>query len=146
MMRPASALHYLSELEAVALEAAQQVEARRAGREALEVNTVCSQFALDAVGVFALGTRLGALQGTGDGKVNRSPSLLHLYSIRQRLIELNEEMFTLINLLLPFPAWLLDLLPQMKRLEKVAVLCFSASFGSHLLNVGDSLMVYWSEA
>ena len=69
MMRPASALHYLSELEAVAVEAAQQVEARRAGREALEVNTVCSQFALDAVGVFALGTKLGALQGTGDGKV-----------------------------------------------------------------------------
>ena len=48
-------------------------------------------------------------------------------------------MFSLINMLLPFPAWLLDVLPQMKRLEKVAVLNFSAMFGSHLLNVGDGV-------
>ena len=33
----------------------------------LDVSPVCTEYALEAVGCFALGSRLGTLQGEGDG-------------------------------------------------------------------------------
>ena len=63
------------------------------------------KFALDAVGVFALGSRLGSLQDSGDGK---------------RLMELNEEITRLLQVTIFCRPSLLPFLPQFRRLEKLS--------------------------
>ena len=105
MMKPKSALFYISDIEQVAEELADKVSDSRNADGEVVVNTMLNEFALDAVGVFALGTRLGSLQEKGDGK---------------KLMDLSVKIGNLIQLLIMCPAWSHPYLPQFRRLEKLS--------------------------
>ena len=105
MMKPKSALFYISEIEEVAEELADKVAETRSKDGEVVVNTMLNEFALDAVGLFALGTRLGSLQGKGDGK---------------RLMDLLAQSGKVMQFLLACPAWAHPYLPQFRQFEKLS--------------------------
>ena len=105
MMKPKSALFYISDIEEVAEELVDKVADTRNKDGDVVVNTMLNEYALDAVGVFALGTRLGSLQEKGDGK---------------KLMDLSVKIGNLIQFLIMCPAWSHPYLPQFRRLEKLS--------------------------
>ena len=105
MMKPKSALFYIEDIEEVAEELTDKLAATRDKDGKVVVNTILNEFALDAVGVFALGTRLGSLQETGDGK---------------RLMDLSVKIGNLLQFLILCPAWAHPYLPQFRQFEKVS--------------------------
>ena len=105
MMKPKSALFYISDIEEVAVELVDKVADSRNKDGDVEVNTMLNEFALDAVGVFALGTRLGTLQEKGDGK---------------KLMDLSVDIGRLLQFLIMCPAWIHPYLPQFKQFEKLS--------------------------
>ena len=118
-LRPQTALHYLPQFEQIADQAVDKLveAAERAG--AATVNTVCQEFALDCVGVFALGTRLGTLQGRGDG---RRIIQLHVRIALHCCVVTGarqEEFLPLLQLLTVVPTWLAPRLPQYRTLIKL---------------------------
>jgi len=68
MMRPKSALYYISDLEDIAIEFTEMVKENKDENGMLEPCYLINAFALECVGSMFMGTRLGALKGTGDGK------------------------------------------------------------------------------
>ena len=104
-MKPKSALFYISDIEEVAVEFVDKVADSRNKDGEVEVNTMLNEFALDAVGVFALGTRLGSLQEKGDGK---------------KLMDLSVDIGRLLQFLIMCPAWIHPYLPQFKQFEKLS--------------------------
>ena len=104
-MKPKSALFYISDIEEVAVELVDKVADSRNKDGEVEVNTMLNEFALDAVGVFALGTRLGSLQEKGDGK---------------KLMDLSVDIGRLLQFLIMRPAWIHPYLPQFKQFEKLS--------------------------
>ena len=105
MMKPKSALFYIEDIEEVAEELTDKLAATRDKDGKVVVNTILNEFALDAVGVFALGTRLGSLQETGDGK---------------KLMDLSVKIGNLLQFLILCPAWAHPYLPQFRQFEKVS--------------------------
>ena len=105
MMKPKSALFYIEDIEEVAEELTDKLAATRDKDGKVVVNTILNEFALDAVGVFALGTRLGSLQETGDGK---------------KLMDLSVKIGNLFQFLILCPAWAHPYLPQFRQFEKVS--------------------------
>jgi len=73
MMRPKSALYYISDLEDIATELAESINASKDCEGMLEPFNLVKAYALEAVGRIFMGARLGALKGEGDGK-----RLIHL--------------------------------------------------------------------
>ena len=69
MMRPKSALYYIAEMEEIAVELSEKIEALVGpGGGVLDPYQVVQEFALEAVGSVFLGARLGALKGTEGSK------------------------------------------------------------------------------
>eukprot|EP00092_Neocalanus_flemingeri_P074965 GFUD01092793.1.p1 GENE.GFUD01092793.1~~GFUD01092793.1.p1 ORF type:complete len:516 (-),score=135.05 GFUD01092793.1:110-1531(-) len=68
MMRPKSALYYLSEMEDIAIELAEKIEDVKDKDGILDPTALVLEYALEAVGCVFMGARLGALKGAGDGK------------------------------------------------------------------------------
>jgi len=68
MMRPKSALHYIEELEKIAMELTEKlsVEADQDGNICIE--SYVKEFALEATGAIFLGSRLGVMKGSKTGK------------------------------------------------------------------------------
>ena len=105
MMRPKSALYYLSELEDIAVEFTNKIYEHKDEDGMMEPYYFINAFALEAVGSVFMGTRLGALKGTGDG---------------QRLIQeiklAGEQMMTLFLL----PTSIFPYVPQYKKFVRHA--------------------------
>ena len=68
MMRPKSALYYISEMEEIALELTDKIQKSKAADKMLDPFDLVQEYALEAVGCVFMGARLGALKGVGDGK------------------------------------------------------------------------------
>ena len=68
MMRPKSALYYISDLEDIATELVDKIGSLKNTDGIVEPMELVQAYALEAVGCIFMGTRLGALKGTGDGK------------------------------------------------------------------------------
>ena len=68
MMRPKSALYYISDLEDIAKEFAEKINNVKDKNGMLEPCDLVQEYSLEAVGCIFMGARLGALKGTGDGK------------------------------------------------------------------------------
>ena len=68
MMRPKSALYYSREIEDIATELLDKIAGSRDGGGRANISTPCQEFALESIGLIFLGSRLGALQGSEDGR------------------------------------------------------------------------------
>ena len=118
-LRPQTALHYLPQFQQIADQAVDKLVEAAERTGVATVNTVCQEFALDCVGVFALGTRLGTLQGRGDG---RRIIQLHVRITLHYCVVTGarqEEFLPLLQLLTVVPAWLAPRLPQYSTLIKL---------------------------
>jgi len=68
MMRPSSALYYISEIEEISLELVEKIVSMRDQSGSATINQVCQEFALESIGCIFLGSRLGTLAGHEDGR------------------------------------------------------------------------------
>ena len=68
MMRPQSALYYISDLEKIALDVTEVIEEESDPSGTLDVSKICQKYSLEAVAYIFLGSRLGTLSGKGDGQ------------------------------------------------------------------------------
>ena len=100
MMRPKSALYYISDLEKIALDVTEVIEKESDQTGTLDVVKICQKYALEAVANIFLGSRLGTLSGKGDG---------------QRLIEISDVIGSTSQKLIFLPLWLLPYLPEYKK-------------------------------
>ena len=103
MMRPQSALYYISDLEKIALDVAEVIEEESDPSGTLDVSKMCQKYSLEAVAYIFLGCRLGTLSGKGDG---------------QRLIEIANVKIPAMQKLTLFPLSVLPYLPVYKRYLK----------------------------
>ena len=100
MMRPKSALFYISELEKIALDVAEFIEEKADPSGTMDVVKMCQGYSLEAVAYIFLGSRLGTLSGQGDG---------------QRLIEITDAVGPISQKLMFLPTSLLPYLPIYKE-------------------------------
>ena len=100
MMRPKSALYYTEDLERIALDVTEVIEADVDQAGTLDVVKICQKYSLEAVACIFLGSRLGTLSGRGDG---------------QRLIEIADISGEIIQKLMLFPLSWLPYVPEYKR-------------------------------
>jgi len=101
MMRPKSALYYITELEEIAVELTMKIEKLISSTEGvLEPQKVLQEYALEAVGCVFMGARLGTMTGLKDG---------------QRLIEISDQAAALVWKLFFMPQWILPYLPDFKK-------------------------------
>ena len=103
MMRPKSALYYIEDLEKIALDVTELIEKESDSSGSLDVIKMCQKYSLEAVAFVFLGSRLGALAGTGDG---------------QRLIEIADSTGELQQTLFFMPTSVLPYLPGFKKFIK----------------------------
>eukprot|EP00092_Neocalanus_flemingeri_P104678 GFUD01134110.1.p1 GENE.GFUD01134110.1~~GFUD01134110.1.p1 ORF type:complete len:474 (-),score=122.38 GFUD01134110.1:111-1532(-) len=103
MMRPKSALYYLSEMEEIAIELADKIQEVKGNDGMLDPYALVQEYALEAVGCVFMGARLGALKGAGDGK--------QLIEILTKSMALTMDLIFLPKLLAPF-------LPSYKKFVK----------------------------
>ena len=103
MMRPQSALYYISDLEKIALDVTEVIEEESDPSGTLDVSKMCQKYSLEAVAYIFLGCRLGTLSGKGDG---------------QRLIEIANVKIPAMQKLTLFPLSVLPYLPVYKRYLK----------------------------
>ena len=103
MMRPKSALYYIEDLEKIALDVTELIEKESDPSGSLDVIKMCQKYSLEAVAFVFLGSRLGALAGTGDG---------------QRLIEIADSTGELQQTLFFMPTSVLPYLPGFKKFIK----------------------------
>eukprot|EP00092_Neocalanus_flemingeri_P107293 GFUD01137705.1.p1 GENE.GFUD01137705.1~~GFUD01137705.1.p1 ORF type:complete len:508 (-),score=128.83 GFUD01137705.1:562-2085(-) len=103
MMRPKSALYYLSEMEEIAIELADKIQEVKGNDGMLDPYALVQEYALEAVGCVFMGARLGALKGVGDGK--------QLIEILTKSMALTMDLIFLPKLLAPF-------LPSYKKFVK----------------------------
>merc|ERR1712109_117536 len=69
MMRPKSALYYISDLEKIAMDVAEEIIEKETDQNGvMDIIKMCQKFSLESVAYVFLGSRLGALSGTGDGQ------------------------------------------------------------------------------
>jgi len=109
MMRPKSALYYISDLEDIATELTNKIGNQKNVEGMLEPFDILQEYALEAVGSIFMGTRLGALQGTGDGK---------------RLVDIAAEANKLTMTLLFTPLSIAPYLPIYKKFIKLQTEAF----------------------
>ena len=100
MMRPKSALYYISDLEKIAQDVTEVIEAESDPSGSLDVIKMSQKYSLEAVAYIFLGSRLGTLSGKGDG---------------QRLIEIADAIGPISQKLMFLPRWLLPYLPEYKK-------------------------------
>ena len=104
MMRPKSALYYISDLEKIAMDVAEEIIEKETDQNGvMDIIKMCQKFSLESVAYVFLGSRLGALSGTGDG---------------QRLIEIADSTGELQQTLFFMPKSLLPYLPGFKKFIK----------------------------
>ena len=104
LMRPKSALYYIRDLERIAMDVSEQIIEKETDRNGvMEVVKMCQKYSLEAVAFVFLGSRLGALAGTGDG---------------QRLIEIADSTGELQQTLFFMPTSVLPYLPGFKKFIK----------------------------
>ena len=100
MMRPKSALYYISDLEKIAQEVTEIIEMESDPSGTLDITSVCKKYSLEAVANIFLGSRLGTLSGEGDG---------------QRLIDISDAAQASTQKLMLYPFFLLPYLKEYKR-------------------------------
>ena len=99
MMRPKSALYFISDIETIASELVDKIMKIKDEDGMLEPSEVLREFAAESIGSVFLGTRLGALHGQGDGA---------------RLIELQDQTMSLYMKLFLLPPRLVQYHPACK--------------------------------
>ena len=100
-MRPKSALYYTEDLERIAQDVTEVIDAEVDPAGTLDVVKICQKYSLEAVAYIFLGSRLGTLSGRGDG---------------QRLIEIADTSGEIIQKLIQlFPISWLPYIPEYKR-------------------------------
>ena len=106
MMRPKSALYYISDLDGIAVDLAGRVSAEKSldGGSIEDMYPILQAYALEAVGSIFLGARLGAIKGEGDG---------------QRLIEIAEQGLPIVQQLMFIPPKMYRFLPMYKNYIKI---------------------------
>ena len=103
MMRPKSALYYISDLEEIATELTEKIIEMQDKDGVLDPYQHLQEYALEAVGCIFMGTRLGAIQGKGDGK---------------KLIENQTKLLDLLNTLFLYPTFIAPYVPVYKKFVK----------------------------
>ena len=99
-MRPKSALYYTEDLERIAQDVTEVIDAEVDPAGTLDVVKICQKYSLEAVAYIFLGSRLGTLSGRGDG---------------QRLIEIADISGEITQKLMLFPLSWLPYIPEYKR-------------------------------
>ena len=62
MMRPNSAMNYVTEVEEIVMELIDKIEAEKDSQGRYELNNVLKKFATDAISLMFIGKKLGAMQ------------------------------------------------------------------------------------
>ena len=109
MMRPESALYYISDLENIAMELVEKISNVKDKNGMLEPCDLVREYSLEATGFIFMGARLGALKGSGDGK---------------RLIENEIKTKELLGTLLYAPLSIAPYLPIYKKYIKCQIEAF----------------------
>ena len=118
MMRPNSALHYVSDTEKIALELIRKFEDKMDNNGNVEVKEFLQQYAFDAISFMFIGKNIGALKETEESKemMNNLDLILNTWS---------EMMF--------LPIWLAKYHPKTNKIGKIrksdkeSFLCYSFS-------------------
>ena len=103
MMRPDSALHYVPEVESIAEELVDKIEADKDGAGNLEVNKLFKQFATDAIALMFIGRKVGAMEGSEDG---------------DKMIEYLEKILQMWGEFIYLPVWLGKYHPNMNKMGR----------------------------
>ena len=106
MMRPDSALHYVPEVESIAEELVDKVEADKDGAGNLEVNKLFKQFATDAIALMFIGRKVGAMEGSEDG---------------DKMIEYLEKILQMWGEFIYLPVWLGKYHPNMNKMGRYKI-------------------------
>ena len=107
LMRPKSALYYTEDLEKIALDVTEVIDAEVDPAGTMDVVKICQKYSLEAVAYIFLGSRLGTLSGRGDG---------------QRLIEIADTSGEITQKLMLFPLSWLPYIPEYKRWSRYCLL------------------------
>ena len=104
MLRPDSALHYVSEMEDVINDLVNRIEKDKNEEGKMDIQSLMKDFATDAITVPFLGAKIGALQGSEEGK--------EMAYGATRILELWSQMMF-------YPPWLYKIHPKTTELSMI---------------------------
>jgi len=120
LMRPASALFYIDELSDVMDEVIAKFEERlNAKREISGLQSIMNEFALEAVGIMFIGTKLGVLQGTEEGQ--------RMIKSAQRVFELFIMLLAIPQIILPYTSVWKESVEHSRIMAKIVIKNVSAA-------------------